>query len=156
MMALGPGSNRATSFLEWLPESIAIDDDPALVDDPIEKKRRLGFDPGKVRDVDDTAGGPFQTRREARRRQWPTVDKVDEQVEVGVLVLVSTRQRSIEHRQADATLGSQRLAKFEQVLPTVAQILLLSRGEPQSSGTGTAAAKRPLGRGAAQCALLST
>ena len=95
---------------------ITVDQDATLVEDPVQKQRRIGLHALQVGDVNLTAGDWFQADGELEPCRGTLVGERDQQVEVRARVLVAPRQRTVEHGKANIVLGAERAVKVSNQL----------------------------------------
>jgi len=155
MRAPGTSANCAAAVLEWLPKSVAVDQHPSLVKNPVQKEWRPRFNPGQTGDVYMSTNDALEIDRQTDRCQWPILGKGDQQVKIGGLVLVPSRNRPVENRQANTTLGAKGPTQLGEDLPMAAQIVTLGGVEPVPAGTKATAPNRALRGSTAQGALVS-
>jgi hypothetical protein len=103
--ALGAGAERATALTQLRPLTVAVDEDAALIEDAVEKERRVFLDPDKMREIDPAAADPLQTGGQVESGNEAIAGERDQQVQVGVRVVVAASQRAVEHGETDAALG---------------------------------------------------
>lgn len=65
---MAASTDRAVTLAQQAPLPITVDQHAALVKDPIEQKRRIGFHPLQVGDVNQTAGDALQPEGELKPR----------------------------------------------------------------------------------------
>jgi hypothetical protein len=154
--ALGAGAERATALTQLRPLTVAVDEDAALIEDAVEKERRVFLDPDKMREIDPAAADPLQTGGQVESGNEAIAGERDQQVQVGVRVVVAASQRAVEHGETDAALGAQRPAKLGEQLPVGAQVVTLAGGEPQPAWAEPVSTQSALRGRTAQGALLGT
>src|ERR1700720_72761 len=81
--------------------------------------------------------------------------KRDEEVKIRALILVTSRQRTVKHRQANPVLCPQRPAKLGEERPMGTQILTLTRRQAQPPRAWTGGAQGALRDSSTQSALLN-
>jgi hypothetical protein len=144
MGALCASTNCAAATLERLPEPIAVNQYPSLVENPVQEEWRPRFNPGQKGDIYLATDDALEIGRQADRCQWPILGKGDQQVKIGGLVLVSSRDRPVENRQADTTLGAKGPTQLGEDLPMAAQVVTLGGVELEPAGAEATAPNRPL------------
>ena len=124
--ALSAGADRAMALMQLWPQAFAVDEDATLVEDAVEKERRVFLDLGKTRDIDPAATDAFQANSQVERSEGTIAGERDQQVQVGVRVLVAARKGAVEHGEADATLGAERPTELGEESPVGAQVIALA------------------------------
>jgi hypothetical protein len=154
MVTTGASTNPVVALAQQTPLPVTIDQDTALVEDPIQKQRRVGLHSLQLGNVNRTAGDALQADGELKPRRGTIVGERDQQVDVGARVLVAARQRTVEHGQTHAVLIAQRTAKTGDERPVIGKVLALTRCKPQPSRSDPGSAQSALRSSPAQRALL--
>jgi hypothetical protein len=126
MITTSARTDRAVALAQQAPLPVTVDEDSTLVEDPIEQKRRLRLHSLQASDVNRPADDAFQADGKLDPRQGSIVGKRDQQVKIGVGVLVASRQRAVEHGQTNAGLGPQRTTKPGEQRPMSVEVLALA------------------------------
>jgi hypothetical protein len=95
----------ATTIEQSLPLPLAVDEYPAIGQDSIQQKRGVRLDPLQAGHVDPATGAAFQALGQLGDLRWAAVGKRHQQVEIRPLVLLTARDRSVEHGESDEALG---------------------------------------------------
>lgn len=90
MGASGAGANRAATFAQLHPLTIPVDEDAPLVEDTIQKEWGVRLNPLETSDIHSASGHILNARTQARASD--VVGERYEQIQIGALVLVATRQ----------------------------------------------------------------
>jgi hypothetical protein len=92
--APGAGANCTAALSQLRPEAIPVYEDAALIEDTVQKKGCGYLYPVKESDVQPPSGHALKTRVEVR----PTgiFSAGNEQVQIGIRVLITARHRSVE------------------------------------------------------------
>lgn len=138
----GAGANRAATSLQLHPLTIPVDEDATLAEDAIQKQRSASLDPLQTSEIHLPSGHSLDARGKARANG--VVGERHEQIEIGTLVLVPTRQRAVEDSQPNPALDAESAPKVGQELPVGAKVLVLPRLQAQPARTGTPSADGPL------------
>jgi hypothetical protein len=133
---------------------ISIDEDAALVEDAIEKERRIRLDPSQVSDVHVTIGDIAQTQGQIET--LAIVCQVDHQIQIRVRILVAACQRAVKNSEPNTALGAKGATQAGEKLPMVAQVVVLARREEQPARTGSPGTHGPHRNCSTQSALLGT
>jgi hypothetical protein len=88
--ASGAGANRAAAIVQLHPLTIPVDENATLVENTIQKERGVRLDPLETSDIHSAFGHIFNARTQARASD--VVGERYEQIQIGTLVLVATRQ----------------------------------------------------------------
>ncbi len=142
MGASGASANRAATFAQLGPLAIPVDEDAALVENTIQKKRGACLNPLETSDIHSASGHTLNVRTQAR--DSGVVGERDEQIQIGTLVLVATRQRAIEDSQPNPALNAESAAKIGQELPVGAKVRVLPHPQTQPAWTRAPGADSPL------------
>jgi hypothetical protein len=122
--------------------TIPVDEDAALVENTIQKKRGVCLNPLEKRDINSPSGHTLNARAQARASG--VAGERYEQIQIGTLVLIATRQRAVEDGQPNPALDSESAAKIGQELPVAAKVLALPRPQTQPAWTGAPGTDGPL------------
>jgi len=153
MGASGAGANRAAALAQLRPVAVPVDQDAALVQDAVEKKRCVCLNPVEVSQINLASGRPLKTApqihsdRVARERH--------KQVQIGARIVIPPRKRAIENYQSNSTLGAESPAKTCQERPVRAKVLDLPRSQAQLAWTGAPSMEASLRHRATQGALVN-
>ena len=157
-------TDRAAALAQGAPLAISIDEYTALVDDPIEEERRPLLHLPEVGDVHLAPGNVLKATGEVDAGSAPIGRQRNQQIEIRSGVLIASRERAVEHSEADAPLGTQGATKLGDEVPMGSQVLPLSRRKTQPPRTGPpgmqcavcySTAQRPLLRPQLKCQLLN-
>ncbi len=88
---MAASADRTVTLAQQAPLSVTVDEDAALVEDPIQKQRRIGLHPLQASDVNRTTGDTLQADGELEPCGGTIVGERDQQVDVGARVLVTAR-----------------------------------------------------------------
>lgn len=144
MGAHGASVNGATAITEAQPEAIAVDQNPALIEDPLQEQRRPCVDPLQMRDINPAPSNRLQAGGQLEGIRRAIAAQRDHQVEVRPSVLVATCNRAVQHSQPYPALGAKRPSKPGKQLPVTLQILALAYLKPKPPWPGATAAQCPL------------
>jgi two-component system sensor histidine kinase UhpB len=152
--ASGAGANRAATLAQLRPLTIPVDEDAALVENTIQEERGACLNPLEKRDIHPASGHSLNARAQACAGN--VTSERYEQIEIGTLVLVATRQRAVEDSQPNPTLKAKSAAKSSQELPVGVKVLVLPHLQTQPAGTGAPRADGPLRHRTTKRALVGT
>ena len=136
-----------------LPLTVAVDQNAALVQHPIQQKGSAGLDSLEPGDIYPTGGKPTQTVCEFKPERRTFAGEKNEKIEIRALILIAPRHRAVKNRESHTALGSKRSTKRPQQLPVAAQILGLTWRETKSARPSASSSQRALSRRAAQGSL---
>jgi hypothetical protein len=153
--SLSPGTDRAAPLAQLRPLPLSVDENAALVESAIQEERRVSFNPPQMRDIHRTTRRGAQSDTQVAAGGEAIVAKRDQQVQIGVLILVTARQRAIEHSQPDSALIPKRPTKRREKRPMLMEIPALARGQVQAPRARASRAQSPFRGGATQGALLN-
>jgi hypothetical protein len=94
-----------------IPLTVAVDQDATLVKYALQKKWCLRLDPLETGDVNPATADALQADGQPKVCRGAIASERDQQIEIGVRVRVSSRQRAVEHGQANPMLSPQRPTK---------------------------------------------
>jgi hypothetical protein len=144
MSALGTSADRSTAITQVLPLTVAVDQNAALVQHPIQQEGSIGLNSLEVSDIDPTASELPQTAGQLELSCGRLVGERHEEIEVRAGILIAPRHRAVEDRESHTALGSKRSAERPQQLPVIAQILGLTRSETNATRPDTPCSQRAL------------
>lgn len=110
---MGPPSTRPDRGLprpQGLPLLVSIGQHTALVQDPLQKKRRAPLHAAQIGEVNSPVGGGAKRGDQSSLRQI-IVGAAQQEIEIRACILVASRQRAIEDGEAYVRLRPQRPAK---------------------------------------------
>jgi hypothetical protein len=148
------GADRPAPGAQARPLLVAVDEHPALVEDSVQEKGGAFLDPVQPGEVERTIGDGPKAGDQIGLDGAIMAHRRDQQIQVGVRILVSAGNGAVEDREPNASLGAQGLAKARQQGPVLPQILTLARGETQATGARPVSSQGSLGSGPPQRALL--
>ncbi len=142
--APGAGANCTAALSQLRPEAIPVDEDAALVEYTVQKKGCGYLHPVEESDIQPPSGCTLKTR--VAVRPAGIFSAGDEQVQIGIRVLIAARHRSVEDGQPNPALGAKRAPKTGYEFPVAAEVVILPRIQTQPAGAEAAGAKGPLRR----------
>ncbi len=148
MGAPGAGANCAAALLQLRPETVPVDEDAALVENTVQKKGCGYLYPIEGSDVQPPSAHALKTRVKARPAGISSAG--NEQVQIGIRVLVAARHRAVEDGQPNPAFGAKRATETGYELPVAEEVVVLARIQTQPAGTETAGTKGPLRRRSTQ------
>jgi hypothetical protein len=140
--APGAGANSTAALSQLRPEAIPIYEDAALVEDTVQKKGCSCLYSVKESDVKPPSGHALKTR--VKVRPAGIFSAGNEQVQIGIRILIAARHRSVEDGQPNPALGAKRATETGYELPVAEEVVVLPQIQTQPTGTETAGAKGPL------------